>query len=75
MRRIVFGVRAQRDLRQAWRYVAVDSLSAADRLTEEIHDAIERRFMVGSGGWRCDALWKPMPPSTIGEAQTPAMQK
>jgi hypothetical protein len=35
----------------------------------------ERRFMVGSGGWRCDALWKPVPPSTIGEPYTPAMQK
>ena len=41
MSEFVFHPDALKDLEEVWEYIAADSLDAADRMREEIHDAIQ----------------------------------
>ena len=40
MRQIVFAPEAQRDLHEAWEYIAADNVNAADKLAGQIHQAL-----------------------------------
>jgi plasmid stabilization system protein ParE len=40
MRRILIGIQAGRDLNEAWEYIAADNLAAADKLCQQVEQAI-----------------------------------
>jgi toxin ParE1/3/4 len=56
MREIIFAPLAQRDLQEAWEYIASDNVTAADKLVDHIHRAIEMLAgMPGMGHERRDS--------------------
>jgi toxin ParE1/3/4 len=55
MRELAFSAEAQRDLIEAWEYIAADNVSAADRLRDRIEQAAARLAeMPGIGHTRAD---------------------
>jgi plasmid stabilization system protein ParE len=42
MTRFVLHPEAYRDIEEIWEYIAVDSLAAADRITENIYQTIQK---------------------------------
>jgi toxin ParE1/3/4 len=50
MRNIVFGPHAQRDLQEAWDYIATDNVLAADKLVDEVRRALQLLAEVPSIG-------------------------
>jgi toxin ParE1/3/4 len=50
MRAVVFAALARRDLERAWDYVAKDNVKAADRLCEQLEQAIKIIAQMPGGG-------------------------